>query len=82
MAFPVITKALQEAYEQGTKGSQDKTPEIIGELVKALQKELNRLQAILDNMQRIGRSEWEYTNLEGKISGLRVALAMAKDFDE
>ena len=30
LAFPVITKSLQEAYEQGTKGSQDKTPDICG----------------------------------------------------
>jgi hypothetical protein len=29
-AFPVITKILQEAYEQGTKGSEDKTPDICG----------------------------------------------------
>ena len=28
--FPFITKDLQEAYEQGTKGSPDKTPEICG----------------------------------------------------
>ena len=28
--FATITKGLQEAYEQGTKGSQDKTPEICG----------------------------------------------------
>ena len=28
--FPLITKDLQEAYEQGTKGSRDKTPEICG----------------------------------------------------
>ena len=28
--FPLITKGLQEAYEQGTKGSQDKTPDICG----------------------------------------------------
>lgn len=29
-AFAIITKNLQEAYEQGTKGSEDKTPEICG----------------------------------------------------
>lgn len=29
-AFPIITKSYQEAYELGTKGSQDKTPEICG----------------------------------------------------
>ena len=29
-AFPVITKSLQEAYEQGTKGSTDKTPDTCG----------------------------------------------------
>lgn len=29
-SFPIITKAHQEAYEQGTKGSKDKTPEICG----------------------------------------------------
>jgi hypothetical protein len=28
--FPMITKSLQEAYEQGTIGSQDKTPELCG----------------------------------------------------
>jgi len=28
--FSVITKSLQEAYEQGTQASQDKTPEICG----------------------------------------------------
>lgn len=28
--FTVVTKSLQEAYEQGTKGSQDKTPDICG----------------------------------------------------
>jgi hypothetical protein len=28
--FSKITKNMQEAYEQGTKGSQDKTPEICG----------------------------------------------------
>ena len=28
--FTIITKSLQESYEQGTKGSQDKTPEICG----------------------------------------------------
>jgi hypothetical protein len=26
----IITKSLQEAYEQGTKGSQDLTPDICG----------------------------------------------------
>ncbi len=29
-SFPIITKSLQEAYELGTKGSEDKTPEICG----------------------------------------------------
>jgi len=28
--FPVVTKNLQEAYEQGTKGYTDKTPDICG----------------------------------------------------
>lgn len=30
MKFPIITKSLQESYEQGTKGIPDKTPEICG----------------------------------------------------
>ena len=28
--FPIITKGLQEAFEQGTKGYDDKTPVICG----------------------------------------------------
>ena len=28
--FAIITKSLQEAYEQGTKGSPDRTPDICG----------------------------------------------------
>lgn len=33
--FPIITKSLQEAYEQGAKGSLDKTPEICGHFGRA-----------------------------------------------
>lgn len=36
--FTKITKILQEAYEQGTKGSQDKTPEICGYYGRACRK--------------------------------------------